>query len=518
MASQGFWHVRRRAYRLLMLFLMCVLTFGSYYCYDIPGALKGAFFRHFDGLTQLQYSLLYSLYSWPNTVQVFFGGYVMDRYLGIRYGCVVCCILIFAGQLLVTIGVLYRDLHIVLAGRFVFGMGGETLIVGQSAFATKWFKGSDLASALGLCLALSRLGSAATFDISPAVMNARTAAGADDGFEWALFTGLGFCGLSLTISILLGLLDQHADAVKAAESPVKRGCSRASSRAPSVDSSLHGVKSPPLLSLPPPASQQHLSGPISASLRIADNGLSSKGSESQVAHSRGALAHSLPIRIPSWSHQVTERWKRELSRSQSPSLAVDAVEVGDVVLSHSLSSAPSDWPASVMQGRAPPRDKWSDGVCPQLLAERLLDSVLGPAESTRPWSSRTLASATEIPGGSAAAGEEWEDCAAVLDHGDATDACAPGSQPSHPSSRGGGCPAETALPRALATGPCCKEEEAAACGVGTEVARDVTPSGDQDIKDLSDGGSEVEVTGLGAVWHFGASVTPSRTATPDLNS
>ena len=79
---QGFWHVKGTAYRSCMLLFICLLTFGSYYCYDIPGALKGAFFRHFDGLTQLQYSLLYSLYSWPNTVQVFFGGYVMDRYLG----------------------------------------------------------------------------------------------------------------------------------------------------------------------------------------------------------------------------------------------------------------------------------------------------------------------------------------------------------------------------------------------------------------------------------------------------
>ena len=57
--------------RAIVLFLICMLTFGSYYCYDIPGALKSIFFRHFRGLTQLEYNLLYSLYSWPNTVMVF---------------------------------------------------------------------------------------------------------------------------------------------------------------------------------------------------------------------------------------------------------------------------------------------------------------------------------------------------------------------------------------------------------------------------------------------------------------
>ena len=41
---------------------------------------------------------------------------------------------------MVTLGVQYDNLLVVMAGRFVFGLGGETLVVGQTAFAAKWFK------------------------------------------------------------------------------------------------------------------------------------------------------------------------------------------------------------------------------------------------------------------------------------------------------------------------------------------------------------------------------------------
>jgi len=85
--EHGCCHPTRNLFRYTALFLICMLTFGQYYCYDIPGALKSVFFQHFQGLTQLQYNLLYSLYSWPNTVLVFFGGFFIDKYLGVRWGC-----------------------------------------------------------------------------------------------------------------------------------------------------------------------------------------------------------------------------------------------------------------------------------------------------------------------------------------------------------------------------------------------------------------------------------------------
>ena len=225
----GCFHPSKPLYRAIVLFLQCMLTFGSFYCYDIPGALKSNFFRHFPTLTQLQYNLMYSLYSWPNTVQVFFGGYVIDKYVGVRWGCFICSMLGLVGQIMVAIGVQHKDLDLVLIGRFIFGMGGETLCVAQSAYVAKWFKGSELATAFGICLSFSRLGSAVNFDVSPAVVSM---GGPYGGFVAAEWWGVGACILSLTCVLVLNGMDHRGDLVREREKEKERR--NASSRGNSV--------------------------------------------------------------------------------------------------------------------------------------------------------------------------------------------------------------------------------------------------------------------------------------------
>jgi hypothetical protein len=51
----------------------------------------------------------------------------------------------------------------------VFGLGGESVSVAQSAITARWFKGAEVATAFGIALSFSRIGSAANFDISPSV-------------------------------------------------------------------------------------------------------------------------------------------------------------------------------------------------------------------------------------------------------------------------------------------------------------------------------------------------------------
>mmetsp|Transcript_24419 Transcript_24419/g.55039 ORF Transcript_24419/g.55039 Transcript_24419/m.55039 type:complete len:583 (-) Transcript_24419:151-1899(-) len=214
--KKGFWHHSRLPYRSVILLLICFLTFGSYYCYDIPGALKGKFFDHFQGLTQLQYNLLYSLYSWPNTVQVFLGGYIIDKYLGVRWGCFICCFILVVGQGMVSYGTQIHSLGVVLIGRFVFGLGGETLTVAQSAYTAKWFKGTELATAFGIVLSFSRLGSAVNFDISPAVMEMFNNSEIG-GFTCSMYAGLVTCVVSHLCCMLLNWMDYHAEKSKVSE-------------------------------------------------------------------------------------------------------------------------------------------------------------------------------------------------------------------------------------------------------------------------------------------------------------
>lgn len=48
-------------------------------------------------------------------------------------------------------------------GRFVFGIGGESLAVAQNNYAVLWFKGKELNMVFGLQLSFARVGSTVNF-------------------------------------------------------------------------------------------------------------------------------------------------------------------------------------------------------------------------------------------------------------------------------------------------------------------------------------------------------------------
>lgn len=70
---------------------------GSYFCYDNPGALEEHIKEDME-VTTSEYMMLYSLYSWPNVILCFFGGFLIDRVFGIRLGALIFSAIIFVGQ------------------------------------------------------------------------------------------------------------------------------------------------------------------------------------------------------------------------------------------------------------------------------------------------------------------------------------------------------------------------------------------------------------------------------------
>jgi MFS family permease len=94
-----------------------------------------------------------------------------------------------------------------IAGRVVFGLGGESLSVAQSAIVSKWFKGKELAMALGLNLSISRLGSVINGIVVPQIYNSDHL----NRLGIALLVGFFVCVFSLVCAIFLVLLDKKAD-------------------------------------------------------------------------------------------------------------------------------------------------------------------------------------------------------------------------------------------------------------------------------------------------------------------
>ena len=73
----------------------------------------------------------------------------MDTVFGIRLGTVLFAAFILLGQVIFALGGFFVNYPLMQVGRFVFGIGGESLAVAQNTYAVSWFKGKELNMVFG---------------------------------------------------------------------------------------------------------------------------------------------------------------------------------------------------------------------------------------------------------------------------------------------------------------------------------------------------------------------------------
>ncbi|XP_032486911.1 major facilitator superfamily domain-containing protein 1 isoform X1 [Phocoena sinus] len=205
----------RLAHRLLVLLLMCFLGFGSYFCYDNPAALQTQVKRDMQ-VNTTKFMLLYAWYSWPNVVLCFFGGFLVDRVFGIRWGTIIFSCFVCVGQVVFALGGIFRAFWLMEFGRFVFGIGGESLAVAQNTYAVSWFKGKELNLVFGLQLSMARIGSTVNMNLMGWLYSKVEASLGSAGHTTlgvTLIIGGITCILSLVCALALAYLDQRAERI-----------------------------------------------------------------------------------------------------------------------------------------------------------------------------------------------------------------------------------------------------------------------------------------------------------------
>ena len=150
---------------------------------------------------EFYFNMLFSIYSIPNTLLPFFGGACVDR-VGSSRSLISFGLLTLAGQLLVAVGGVARSWPIMLAGRFVYGLGGENVCVASSTVLNEWFDGGEVALAFAISLALGRLGSVVNNVVSPAAANTISTSAA-----FAVGAMINF--IALTASIAIGYVEKR---------------------------------------------------------------------------------------------------------------------------------------------------------------------------------------------------------------------------------------------------------------------------------------------------------------------
>ncbi|XP_015610355.1 major facilitator superfamily domain-containing protein 1 [Cephus cinctus] len=216
-ALHGLCSPKRPLYRFSGLALMCLLGFGSYFCYDNPGALQDNFKSDLQ-LSTSRFVLLYSIYSWPNVIFCFIGGFLLDRVFGTRLGTIIYMGLTLIGQIIFATGATMDMFWLMMVGRFVFGIGAESLAVAQNNYAVFWFKGKELNMVFGLQLSFARVGSTVNFLVMEPIYNyVSQYYKGPQCIGVVLFLAALTCVGSMICACLLAIMDKRA------ESLLKRG-------------------------------------------------------------------------------------------------------------------------------------------------------------------------------------------------------------------------------------------------------------------------------------------------------
>lgn len=141
-------------FRWLVLFFISMAMFGNYYIYDSISPLADLLKSQL-GFSDGNIGWLNAIYSFPNIIMVLIGGILIDK-IGTRRSVFIFAVLVMIGSM---VTVLKGNFYIMIIGRFIYGLGAESMIVAITTIVARWFKGKELSFAFGLNLTVARLGS-----------------------------------------------------------------------------------------------------------------------------------------------------------------------------------------------------------------------------------------------------------------------------------------------------------------------------------------------------------------------
>ncbi len=184
--------------RWMILFMASFIMMMGYVFWDIVSplstTLKAPVSEGGMGWTSAEYGFFAGSYSIFNIflLMLFFGGIILDK-MGIRFTGVLATGLMFGGAALNYYAISFisplievtpvftlfgmipspvkMQVLVSAIGFGLFGVGCDITGITISKIVTKWFKGYELASAMGVQVAMARLGTASAISFSPLIAN-----------------------------------------------------------------------------------------------------------------------------------------------------------------------------------------------------------------------------------------------------------------------------------------------------------------------------------------------------------
>lgn len=195
----------------------------GYFITDIMAPLEDLLIKGAPGWTDIEYGWFTGAYGWFNVFlfMLLLGGIILDK-MGVRFTGLMACGLMVGGALLKAYAIsplfpaggelwgFKTQVWVAGLGFATFGMGAEICGITVSKVIVKWFTGHELALALGLQVAMARIGTAAALSASLPIARAM------GGICYpVLFGALALC-IGLLAYVAYCVMDRRLDASIAA--------------------------------------------------------------------------------------------------------------------------------------------------------------------------------------------------------------------------------------------------------------------------------------------------------------
>ena len=196
----------------------------GYYINYVISPLKPLFEEYF-GWTSADFGLWNSAYGWFNVffLMLIFGGIILDK-IGVRFTGLGAALTMIVGTILqyaaieglvpiegTVLGVKSQIFYGAL-GFGIFGVGVEVAGITVSKVIVKWFKGKELALAMGLEMATARMGTALALALPYPMATAWLGTKADPALSAPMMLGLGLLVAGFIAFIWYTFMDKKLEA------------------------------------------------------------------------------------------------------------------------------------------------------------------------------------------------------------------------------------------------------------------------------------------------------------------
>ena len=195
------------------LVIIALTMMAAYYVNDVMAPLKELLedALHWDSA---EFGIFTGAYSFLNVflLMLIWGGLILDKF-GSRFTGKLATILMVGGTALEYYAITYMadstgtilgyksSVMVASAGYSIFGVGAEVAGITVTKIIAKWFKDKEVATAMGVQVALARLGSQAAYSIAIPIAK-------NFGLTMPLFIGLVVLCVGLVAFFIFSVLDK----------------------------------------------------------------------------------------------------------------------------------------------------------------------------------------------------------------------------------------------------------------------------------------------------------------------